>query len=217
MTGIEDHFPPFGLRIRCGRLELRSVREDDIDEVAALVAGGIYDPDEHLPFLNRWAEAPVERLPVNTMQFYWQVFAGFSPTAWHLVLAVRDGGRIVGVQDLVAKDFAITRSIETGSWLGRPFQGRGTGTLMRQAVCAFAFDELGAEQMTSGYLDGNQASAAVSRKVGYRPNGTFRSVHPDGDRVRVEQRVRLLPEDLVRPPHPVEVEGVEAFRAFIGL
>lgn len=217
MTGIEDHFPPFGLRIRCGRLELRSVREDDIDEVAALVAGGIYDPDEYLPFLNRWAEAPVERLPVNTMQFYWQAFAGFSPTAWHLVLAVRDGGRIVDVQDLVAKDFPITRSIETGSWLGRPFQRRGTGTLLRQAVCAFAIDELGAEQMTSGYLDGNEPSAAVSRTVGYRPNGTFRSVHPDGDRLRVEHRVRLLPDDLVRPPHPVAVEGVEAFRAFIGL
>ncbi|MEZ5191301.1 MAG: hypothetical protein R2734_01265 [Nocardioides sp.] len=42
---------------------------------------------------------------------------------------------------------------------------------MRQLVVGFAFDELGADSCGSGYLAGNHASAAVSRKVGYVDNG----------------------------------------------
>lgn len=118
---IEEIFPPFGLRITCGPLELRCVREGDIQEVSELIVSGICDPDEYLPFLRRWAEDPPELIPANTMRFYWGTFATFQPDDWHLVLAVREHGRIVGVQDLTAKDFPITRSIETGSWLGRGF------------------------------------------------------------------------------------------------
>ena len=217
MAGIEDHFPPFGLRITCGPLELRSVRETDTDEISALITGGIYDPNGYLPFLRRWAEAPADLVPLQTMQFYWRTFAEFTPESWHLVLAVREQGRIVGVQDLVTKNFPITRSVETGSWLGRPFQRRGLGKLMRQAVCAFGFDELGAEQMGSGYVEGNVRSAGVSRKVGYRPNGRIRTVHPDGDQVRIEERVVLTPDAFVRAPYALEVSGADEFRALIGL
>lgn len=217
MTSIEEIFPPFGLRLRCGPLELRCVREDDIQEISELIAGGIYDAEDFLPFLRRWAEDPPELIPANTMRFYWGTFAAFQPEAWHLVLAVREHGRIVGVQDLVTKNFPITRSIDTGSWLGRPHQGRGLGTLMRQAVCAFGFDELGAVQMASGYLDENHRSAGVSRKVGYTFNGRVRMVHPDGGQVRVEEKVLLLPQNFNRAPHPLEVAGADAFRSFIGL
>ena len=68
----------------------------------------------------------------------------------------------------------MTRTGETGSWLGREFQGRGIGTAMRQVICAFAFDHLDAEEVTSGAFLDNPASLAVSRKVGYRPNGVRR-------------------------------------------
>ena len=37
------------------------------------------------------------------------------------------------------------RTVGTGSWLGRPYQGRGIGKEMRGAVLALAFDGLGAE------------------------------------------------------------------------
>ena len=38
-------------------------------------------------------------------------------------------------------------------------------------MCAFLFDELDAVAITSGAYADNPASAAVSRKVGYVPNG----------------------------------------------
>lgn len=216
MRTIEEIYPPYRLRITCGPLELRHVREADVPDVVELAQAGIYDPSA-LPFLNRWAEAPADRLPLQTAQFYWGTMASFSPAAWDLRLVVRHEGVLVGMQDLSTNGFVHTGSIETGSWLGRDFQGRGIGTLMRQAVCAFGFDHLHALQMTSGYMEGNEASEAVSRKVGYTFNGRFRSVHPDGDSARVEERVLLTPENFVRPPYPVEVAGGEQFRAFIGL
>ena len=37
---------------------------------------------------------------------------------------------------------------------------------MRQVVCAFAFDHLGADLLASGYIEGNARSAGASRRVG---------------------------------------------------
>ena len=60
---------------------------------------------------------------------------------------------------------------ETGSWLGMKHHGRGIGTVMRQALCAFMCDHLDAAEVTSAAFVDNHASLAVSRKVGYRENG----------------------------------------------
>ena len=87
--------------------------------------------------------------------------------------------RPIGIQELRATGFATLRTVETGSWLGRAFQGKGIGTEMRAAVLALAFDGLGAEVATSGAIDGNAASRRVSEKLGYEPNGESR-VAPRG-------------------------------------
>ena len=51
---------------------------------------------------------------------------------------------------------------DTFAWLIRFFRGQGIGTLMRQAMCAFFFDELDAHAITSDACADNQPSAAVS-------------------------------------------------------
>ena len=71
--------------------------------------------------------------------------------------------KVVGIQALEGEGFPVTRTLETGSWLARRFHGQGIGTRMRQAVCAFAFDHLGAERITSSAFLDNPASLAVSR------------------------------------------------------
>jgi RimJ/RimL family protein N-acetyltransferase len=81
-------------------------------------------------------------------------------------------GRIVGSQGISAANFAILRTIETGSWLGLEFQGQGIGKAMRSAVVALAFEYLGAERITSGAFFDNPASQRVSRATGYEANGT---------------------------------------------
>ena len=149
------------------------------------------------------------------MQDQWSLRSGWSPQRWSLEFAVEYDGRVVGCQGFSTENYAVTRTGETGSWLGRPFHGRGIGTAMRQAICAFCFDHLEAEEVESAAFTDNPASNAVSRKVGYQPNGRVRKSRREGE-WQHNQRFLLTPETFVRG-EPITVTGVEAFRRFIGL
>jgi RimJ/RimL family protein N-acetyltransferase len=214
MTTMADHWPPFRLRLRAGDLELRVVSDDDIPGLVELALAGIHPP-EAMPFAEPWTMASREELPGVMIRYYSSVRASFRPEDFGLQLAVRAAGVLVGTQALDAHDFAVTRTAETGSWLGRTHQGRGIGTRMRQAVCAFAFDHLGAAEVTSGAFLDNPASLAVSRKVGYRPNGVVRLKRREGE-MALNQKLVLTPEDLVRG-EPLEVTGGLDLRRFLGL
>ncbi len=204
-----------GLRIRQGPLELRGITDEDLVEMCELAERGIHPPDQ-MPFnmpVDRRADRGSGR---NTAQFHWASRANFAPASWDLQFGVWRNGVLVGCQGFATKDYLVTKTGETGSWLGQEFQGQGIGTAMRQAVCAFAFDYLDAEQITSGAFLDNPASAAVSRKVGYRENGGRRMQRRPGE--MAEHVDFLLTSDrLVRSEHPLAVEGVEAFRSSIGL
>ena len=97
------------------------------------------------------------------------------------------------------------RTVETGSWLGRPYQRQGIGTEMRAGVLALAFDGLGAEIATSGAVEGNPASRRVSEKLGYEPNGEA-LLAPRGTPV-VEQRYRLTRERWDPDRYPVQTRA----------
>ena len=214
MSTLPEAFPPLGLRITAGPLELRGITDDLLMPLAELALAGIHDADA-MPFSVPWSTAPAQVLPRSFAQFHWSQRASFSPGSWSLDLAVLWEGELAGCQGITTRDYLVTRTGETGSWLGRRFQGRGIGTAMRQAICAFAFDHLDAEQLTSGAFTDNPASLAVSRKVGYRENGVRRVQRRPGE-VAVMQGVVLAPGDLVRGPD-LTVEGAAALRVAIGL
>jgi RimJ/RimL family protein N-acetyltransferase len=209
---LVEIFPAFGVRIECGPLTLRSLREADAPRVAELAAAGIHAPDAR-PFIMGWNRE--ENQPLLSLQFFYKNWASFSPEAWTLMLAVERDGVMVGVQDVNAHDFEVLRVGETGSWLGLAFQGQGTGTLMRQAVLAFMFDDLGAVEMRSAAWEDNPNSHRVSEKAGYALNG-YRLGLREGERHREDEFV-VTPETLVRPPYDVVVEGLAPFRRAIGL
>ncbi len=214
MPSLEQIFPPFGLRITAGPIELRPLTDDVIPLLVDLVLDGIHAPD-FMPFALPWTLEPREKLPYNTASFYWTSRGSWSPAKWTLTTVVFYEGVCVGVQDFVAKNFAVTRTGETGSWLGLSHQGRGIGTLMRQTMCAFLFDHLGATRLNSAALFDNEPSDRVSRKLGYRDNGEDLL-----DRMGTAALVRrfvLTPETFVRHDHPMIVEGLEPFRRFVGL
>ena len=214
MSDLSEIHAPFGLRVLAGDLELRAVTDDDIARLVALARQGIHDPHD-MPFLHPWTDAPPERLGPNTAAYYWRARADFGPPAWTLDLAVRVDGELVGVQGVTTRNYLVTRSGETGSWLVRSRQGQGIGTRMRQAMCALLFDHLGAAEVTSGAFVDNPASLAVSRKVGYVDNGTVRLQRRPGE-LAVNRRLVLRPDRFVRGT-PIEVEGAAPLRAFIGL
>lgn len=224
MLSLEEVFPPFALRISCGAVTLSVLRDDDLPELVELVRAGIQVPGLPMPFLVDWHEEPFapgspDGFPTTSLRWWWTQRATCAPDEWRIALAVRRDGVIVGMQDMHATDFPQTRQVETGSWLGRAHQGAGTGTLMRQLVVGFAFDELGASQCESGYIVGNHASAAVSRKVGYVDNGRHRIVQrTQQGKIGVdEQRVVVTPATYVRPDEQVTIEGADRLRRFLGI
>ena len=212
---ITEVFPALGLRITAGPLELRGLVDDDLAELITLVGRGIHDPAT-MPFYFPWTDAPAAELPRNFVQYHWRTRAEFSPAKWELNLGVWRDGRLLGVQGVATENFLVTRTGETGSWLGREHQGQGVGTAMRQAICAFCFDHLDFAEITSGAFTDNPASLAVSSKVGYRDNGVRRLKRREGE-LALNRRLVLAPDDLVRGPHPLQVEGLDAFRRSIGL
>jgi RimJ/RimL family protein N-acetyltransferase len=191
---------------------MRPLRDDDFPEVLAVAHAGIHAADE-MPFYFPWTDPRGADLEREFLQFHWGQRANLKPERWSLELGVWHGGRFVGIQGVETHDFAVTRTGETGSWLGMEFHGQGIGTLMRQAICVLCFDHLGFEEVTSGAFVDNPASLGVSRKVGYRVNGEQRLARK-GELAANVQLV-LAPGDLVRPPYDVEVVGAEAFAAFV--
>ena len=214
MISLEEAWPPYAFTISCGDLSVRVVRDDDLPELIELVLDGVHEPDA-MPFSVPWTRVPAEQAPAEYARYHWRSRPLVEPDDFELHCAVRVGGELVGVQDLSGRAFGVTRSAGTGSWLGRRFHGQGIGTRMRQAVCAFGFDVLGATELRSSAFVDNAASLAVSRKVGYRSDGTF--VADREGFAATQQRLLLRPDWLVRPDQPVEFTGTGPLLRFLSL
>jgi RimJ/RimL family protein N-acetyltransferase len=107
----------------------------------------------------------------GSLQHVWRTRAEWTPQQWHLPMAVVVDGDIVGVQAMLAEHYPTLRTVSTGSWLGRRYQGKGIGTEMRSAILHLAFAGLGAEHaLTRAFVD-NDASLAVTRRLGYEDTG----------------------------------------------
>jgi RimJ/RimL family protein N-acetyltransferase len=207
-------WPLFDLRIRTPRLELRLPTDDDLEDVVALVAGGIHPADE-MPFYVPWTlEVPPE-LQRHALQYHWRVRAETTPERWALPFSVFDDGRMIGQQDLRADGFAVRRVVSTASWLGQAHQGKGAGREMRAAVLHLAFAGLGAERAETEAFADNPASLAVTRALGYEPNG---------ERVqeRLGQPARMLCFTLTRDTwerhrrDDIEIIGLDPCRPLLG-
>jgi RimJ/RimL family protein N-acetyltransferase len=207
-------WPPFGLTVTCGPLLLRPLRDTDFPEVLAVAHAGIHAEGE-MPFYFPWTDAKGPALERSFLQYHWRNRAELSPDSWALDLGVWHEGSFVGVQGVSTHDFTVTRTGETGSWLGQEFHGRGIGTRMRQAICVLCLDHLRFEEVTSAAFSDNPASLGVSRKVGYRLNGERRLARKGS--VATNILLVLTREDLVRPPHDVEVVGADAFLELVGM
>ncbi|WP_214402036.1 GNAT family N-acetyltransferase [Pseudonocardia lacus] len=211
-----DHPEPWPLRdlvLRTPRLELRPDDDEGLRELVGVAYAGVHDPAT-MPFLVAWTDADRRYLGRGMLQHFWGERARLDPAAWTLNFLVRHKGRVIGVQGLTGRDFAVLRTVDTGSWIGRAHQRDGIGTEMRAAVLQFAFDHLGATEATSGAFTDNTASLRVSEKLGYRRDGVKRHVRRDA--AATEVLLRLEPDGFVRPDWTLRVEGLEACRGLLG-
>jgi RimJ/RimL family protein N-acetyltransferase len=199
--------------LRTPRLELRPDDDAGLLELAEEARLGVHPPGL-MPFSTPWTDVSPEERGLATLRWHWEQRAALRPQKWGLHFLVRVGGRVVGMQGLDGVDFAVTREVETGSWLGVRHHGRGIGTEMRAAVLAFAFDHLGATRARSGAFVDNPASLRVSEKLGYRHDG----IDIYARRGERAENVRLLvtPDTFRRPDWTLRVEGLEACLPVLG-
>lgn len=213
-TTLESAWPLFGLRLRSEHLVLRLPTDADLPGFIDLAKAGIHPPDE-MPFGVAWSIVPSPAFERRFVQHHWGLRGSWTPEDWTLNLLVEMDGAPIGTQSIHAVGFAIHRIVDTGSWLGQAFQGRGLGKEMRSAVLSLAFDGLGALAAESSAFPDNLASNGVSRALGYEENG-IGSLAPQG-LARVSQRFRMSVEDWrSRPRPPVTIEGLDACREMFG-
>jgi RimJ/RimL family protein N-acetyltransferase len=208
-------WPLFDLRLTTGNLELRIPREEELPAFAEVVERGIHPPDE-MPFGIAWTDESNPQRNLLSFRWWTSAKATFEPEHWTLTFGVWERGVPAGFQDLRGEGFPVYRTVGSGSWLGREYQGRGIGKLMRQAALTLAFDHLGARFAESEAFIDNPASNRVSLAIGYQPNG-FGQLAPRGV-ARPTQRFRMTLEDWRARPRPeVTVEGLAPCLELFGL
>ena len=211
-------WPAAGLRVRAGDLELRWPDDDLLVKLAAVASRGVHDPDR-MPFNFPWTRGTELEVARNVLTYQWSVRKRVEPKDLLLELAVLVDGEPVGMQGAGGRNWDVLHEVETGSWLGREFHGRGIGTRMRVLMLHLLFAGLGAEHVTSTAMQDNPESNAVSLKAGYEPDGILRDVR-DGAPIEVNRwRMTRARWESLREDHarilgtPVESDGVEAVRA----
>ncbi|HEY5265791.1 MAG TPA: GNAT family protein [Acidimicrobiales bacterium] len=205
---MENHYwPLFDLRIRTARLEIRLPTDEDLEVLARVAHKGVHDPAT-MPFLKPWTDEPSPLLERGLLQWAWRHRAEWTPRKWTFNGAAVVDGNLVGVQDIGAENFATSRSVKTGSWLGREHQGQGIGKEMRAAMLYFAFVGLGALEANSGGFADNMPSMTVSRSAGYEEYGSEtvmrRGVHAEHIMFRLDRSTWETLEHVA-----VDIEGLD--------
>jgi RimJ/RimL family protein N-acetyltransferase len=208
-----DPWPLRHLVLHTPRLTLRQDEDEGLYELAALALHGVHPPQE-MPFVFPWTDQPPEDMVRSIVQFHWGSRSRLTSSDWFVNFLVRHEGQVIGTQRLSAKNFAITREVSSDSWLGLAYQRQGFGTEMRAAVLLFAFDYLGATTARSGAFTDNPASLSVSKKLGYRHDGTITRVRRGI--VATEIRLVLEPSQFTRPEWTLAVDGLDACRKLLG-
>lgn len=207
MTGLNDVWPLFGLALRTPRLFLTPIRDEQLPELIDAVLAGIHDPAV-MPFGVPWTDAPRDVLIRETVKHQWRQRLSVEPGNWTINFAVSFEGRVVGMQDVSARDLPLLRTVHSGSWLTQSVQGQGIGREMRAAILLFAFDHLGASVALSEAADWNAASLGVSRGLGYEPNGVSDVVSRPGE-VSRQTHLRLEAGRFIQPEWKLRVDGLE--------
>lgn len=165
-------YPPLNIEVRTPRLALVGATDELLEQLLPVVRAGVVGPED-APFddpMSLYDESPEREW--RWLRAIWAGRGRVDKSFWRLYLVVIDGGKPVGIQDVIGKDFATFGTVVTFSWLAPGSRRRGIGTEMRQAALHLAFEGLGANEATSEAFTDNHASNRVSQSLGYQPDGT---------------------------------------------
>lgn len=210
-------YPLLGVRVSTPTLELHSATDELLDELSELVRSGKThaEPAPYDDPMSFYEKDPDVRV-AKWLRGIWRGRGHVEPEGWRLYFVVMVEGRPVGEQTVSGVDFATLGTVTTFSWLSADLRGRGLGREMRQAILHLAFDGLGAKEAASDAFVDNQGSNAVSRALGYEPNGSEWATR-QGEPALLN-RWRLTRDAWEqRRRDDIELHGVEACRALLPL
>jgi len=171
------------------RLLLRAWRPEDRTPFAALNA----DPEvmRHFPsrLTRRESDAMADRIEAHFEREGWGLWA----------MEQRSTGAFLGFTGLARPTFdaPFMPAVEIGWRLARGAWGQGYASEAARAGTAFAFDELGLEEIVSMAVVANARSRAVMRRIGMQhdPEGDFDHPLVDEPHLRRHVLYRLRAED----------------------
>jgi RimJ/RimL family protein N-acetyltransferase len=212
---LESWWPLFDLTVVGPRLTLRYVTDALAIELATLAGKGIHAPGA-MPFMTPWSAAAEPELQRNVLRHYWGNRAALTQEHWVLDLAACVETTVIGMCAISSTEFAVSRTAETGSWIGMAYQGRGYGTELRMASLELIFTGFdGREARTSAWQD-NVASLAVTRKLGYRALGARTRTRGGGEDKLLDFALQRDEWYALHRPS-MRIEGTGSARSFLGV
>ncbi|WP_405579640.1 GNAT family N-acetyltransferase [Streptomyces sp. NBC_01190] len=164
-------YPPLNVRVHTPRLSLLGATDELLEGLVPIVREGVVTQPPW-PFddpMSLYEDSPEREW--RWLRAVWRGRGAVGASRWRLYFVVVVDGEPVGMQDLIATDFATLGTVTTFSWLSPAVRGGGLGKEMRQAVLHLAFDGFGAREAGSDAFFDNHASNGVSQALGYQPNG----------------------------------------------
>src|SRR5215469_12798628 len=89
-------------------------------------------------------------------------------------------------------------TVSLGYWYGRPHWGQGYATEAARPMLRFAFEDLGAEAVTSGFFVDNPASGRVLQKLGFSATGRMQRPCVSRGHDVTSNRVQLTRDEFAR-------------------
>lgn len=107
-------YPPFGLVVAAGDITLRLFRDSDLPAYAELISSSLFaDESAHFVF-DWWARDPAIRLSEG-LQWLWRARSSIVAEDWTLTMGVFSDGRLIGAQDIAARNFVKLGVVGCGS------------------------------------------------------------------------------------------------------
>ncbi len=148
------------------RLRLRPLQSSDAEPITALLQD---------PVIARWTSALPWPYTVEDARAFIasqeDADRERSSFVWGIVEKATDSlAGTIGLHDVQQE----SRRAALGYWMGEAFRGRRYTTEAARRVLSWAFETAGFERIQATYFPGNDASAAVMRKIGLQPEGLLR-------------------------------------------
>ena len=129
---------------------------------------------------------------------------------YHLAITGQDGEKEIMVGMVGLRVSPAMRTASLGYWVGRAFWGHGVATEAASRLTRWGFANLPIDRISSYVVEGNDASCAVLRRIGFRETGVDERASVTSKIVRTVTTFEATREDIFgRPEVPPSEAGAK--------